>query len=162
MKSSLIPLRKERNDDVSVRPGGEWPLFSLHRDMDRLFDDFVSRFFGSGNAFLTTADGEEAMGAFLPRIDVRDSGRELIVSAELPGVEEKDLDLRINQDALILAGEKKSEHEETRGHWHCSECRHGAFRRVIPLPVEVVADQVSATFRNGVLTVSLPDRKSVV
>lgn len=92
---------------------------------------------------------------FAPRIDVVEREAEYLVTAELPGLEEKDFQLEVHQNLLTLSGEKRAEHEEGKG-WRWSERAYGRFRRSVQLPAEVAADKASAAFRNGVLTVTLP------
>jgi HSP20 family protein len=121
------------------------PLWSLDRTADRLFEDFWRGVGASATAG----------GAFVPRMDVEEREGEYLVTAELPGLEEKDFQLEVHGDMLTISGEKKREGGEPRGaHW--SERAYGAFRRSIQLPNEVESDKASATFRNGVLTVTLP------
>lgn len=93
---------------------------------------------------------------FSPRIDVVESEAEYLVTAEVPGLDEKDLQIEVHGDVLTLSGEKRAEHEGERKGWRWSERSFGSFRRAIRLPVEVEADKASASFKNGVLTVTLP------
>jgi HSP20 family protein len=139
----LIPWNRERSVDVWR---GEDPFWSLHREMNRLFDDF-GRGFGAWPAF-----GREE---FAPRIDVRETDDEVLVTAEMPGLEEKDFELTLAQDELTIRGEKHREHEE-KGAVHRYERSYGAFERRIPLPCEVEAEKARAAYRNGVLKVTLP------
>jgi len=94
-------------------------------------------------------------GGFVPRIDVVERDAEYRVTAELPGLEEKDFQLEAHGDRLILSGEKRAETGEARG-WRWSERAYGRFRRSIQLPAEVASDKASASFENGVLTITLP------
>jgi HSP20 family protein len=98
-----------------------------------------------------------APGGFAPRIDVVEREAEYLVTAELPGLEEKDFQLEVHGNTLSIAGEKRVElpEQERRG-WRWSERAYGSFRRSIQLPTDVAADKASASFRNGVLTVTLP------
>ena len=93
---------------------------------------------------------------FAPRIDVVEREAEYLVTAELPGLEDKDFQLEVHGNVLTLSGEKRAEHEGERNGWRWSERAYGSFRRSIQLPVEVASDKASAAFRNGVLTVTLP------
>jgi HSP20 family protein len=93
---------------------------------------------------------------FVPRIDVLEREGEYLLTAELPGLEEKDFQLEVHGDVLTLSGEKRSAHEEERKGWRWSERSYGSFRRSVRLPVEVASDKASASFRNGVLTVTIP------
>lgn len=100
--------------------------------------------------------GVPAPARFAPRIDVVEREAEYLVTAELPGVEEKDFQLDVHGNVLTIAGEKRAEREEERDGWRWSERSYGSFRRSIQLPVEVDGEKASAAFKNGVLTVTLP------
>jgi HSP20 family protein len=120
------------------------PLGSLDRVVDGLW-----RGLGAGAV--------PASGGFAPRIDVIEREAEYLVTAELPGLEEKDFQLEVHGNALAIAGEKRVEHqEEERRGWRWSERAYGSFRRSVQLPTDVASDKASATFRNGVLTITLP------
>jgi len=123
------------------------PFLTLHREMNRLFDD-VFRGFGTGMPGLTTR------GLGWPSVEMVETDQGLRVSAELPGLEEKDVELLINDDVLTLRGEKRAETaDKERGY---SERSYGRFERVIALPFAVEQDKVEASFKNGVLSVTLP------
>ena len=102
------------------------------------------------------APAAAAPAGFVPRIDVVEREDEYLLTAELPGLEEKDFQLEVHGNVLTLSGEKRSGHEEERKGWRWSERSYGSFRRAVQLPVEVSSDKASASFRNGVLTVTLP------
>jgi HSP20 family protein len=146
--TDLVPWSRERAVDVDRRRDD--PFWSLHREMNRLFEDF-GRGFGLGPLF-----GPEG---FEPRIDVRETDDEVLVTAEIPGLEEKDFELSLSAEALTIRGEKRHQHEE-KGSVHRFERSYGAFERTLPLPCEVEADKASATYRNGVLSVTLPKAPS--
>ena len=95
-------------------------------------------------------------GFAFPAVDVRDDEKEVVVTAELPGIEPKELDLYVENDSLVLKGEKKYERKDEKSGYSVRERVFGRFHRVVPLPVEVRADGVKAEFKNGVLTVHLP------
>jgi HSP20 family protein len=121
------------------------PFFTLRREMDRLFDD-AFRGFG------LSAFGE---GGFnWPQVEVADRDKEVRVTAELPGLEEKDVELRVEDNVLILRGEKRTEFDDAERQY--SERTYGRFERHLALPAEVDEERASATFRKGVLTVTLP------
>lgn len=92
----------------------------------------------------------------MPRVDVTETEKEIKVSAEIPGVDEKDVKVELEENALILSGEKKEEHEEKTRHGYRMERRFGSFHRVIPLPTRVESEKAKAEFRKGVLTVTVP------
>jgi HSP20 family protein len=143
----LVPLKRGR--DVTVRRGEEAnPFLALHREMNRLFDDVFRGFdltpFGFDRAFDTIG---------WPNIEVSDTDKEMKVTAELPGLEEKDVELELANGVLAIKGEKKTETEGKDRLF--SERYYGRFERRIPVE-DVEEDKVSASFRNGVLTVILP------
>jgi len=124
------------------------------RSFDDLFGDFWC---GCETAVPAWSIGKTAR-AFTPRVNVRETDEQIVVSAELPGLEEKDFDISLEEDVLILKGEKHSEHEENREGFQHVETMSGSFERRLRLPCEVDADEVKATFKNGVVTVVLPKR----
>lgn len=137
------------------------PVMGLRDEIDRLFDDFSLGWpFASvrrpgGFGLLRSRAGEAA-----PDVDVIDRDRFFEIRAELPGVDEKDIDLRIMDDAVLLKAEKREEHTEGEegSSYYLSECRYGSLHRMIPLPPGVDTTEVDATFRKGVLHVKLPRR----
>jgi len=149
--TDLVPWKRgEKN--VRVRREEEHPFYALRQEMDRLFDDFWG---GSSLASLSGGLGEH-YGVFEPRVDVTETDREIKVAAELPGLDEKEVEVSLSRDMLTLSGEKKAEKEDKGENYYRLERSYGSFRRVIPLPTEVEADKVEATFKNGVLQVTLP------
>lgn len=121
---------------------------ALHRDIDRLFDGFL-RNFGQGFGSL---NGEAAR----PRTDVAETDKDYEITVELPGLEEKDIDVSVTDDVLTIKGEKKQEHEEKRKDYHLTERSFGSFFRSVALPPGVDGAKADAKFKNGVLTVTLP------
>lgn len=120
------------------------PLGSI----DRVFENFWR---GLG------APAAAASAGFVPRIDVVEREEDYLLTAELPGLEEKDFQLEVHGNVLTLSGEKRAEAEaEKQRGWRWSERAYGSFRRAVTLPVEVAADKASASYRNGVLTVTIP------
>ncbi|MBB6189910.1 HSP20 family protein [Sphingobium wenxiniae] len=137
-----VPVSAARDRDTDSHP-----LLSLHREVNRLFDD-AFRGFGAP----TLAGFDRAAG--WPHVELGETDKELRVTAELPGLDEKDVEISVEEGALTLRGEKRSEVEDKdRGY---SERSYGRFERRIGLPKGVDRDQASASFRNGVLTVTLP------
>jgi HSP20 family protein len=88
--------------------------------------------------------------------DVFEDDSRLVVRLELPGLSKEEIDIEVRNEALIISGEKRFDHETTQGRWRVMQCAYGSFRRVVPLQVGVKADQASATYKNGVLRVELP------
>ena len=125
-------------------PFGE--LGTFRREMDRLFE----RFFGELPSL-------ELPGmSWAPHLDVTETKDSLVVKAELPGLEAKDLDVSVSGNALTIKGEKKTEKEEKDEHHHLIERSYGAFSRTVQLPAPVASEKIKAAFKNGVLTITLP------
>lgn len=142
----LIPRSRQESRAPSLfRSDEASPILSLHREMNRLFDD-IFRGFSASNA-------GRGMAA-RPSIEVNETDKEVQVCAEVPGMSENDIDLTIEDGVLTLRGEKKSETEDRdRGY---SERYYGRFERRIALPSGVDEAKAGARFENGVLTVTLP------
>lgn len=127
---------------------------------DRVFSDFMDELSyapGTTGRQLLKLDTE-----FSPRVDVRDSKKEILVSAELPGMDEKDIHVILNDDRLTIKGEKKAEREGGDAERYYVERSYGAFSRTIPLPASVERDKCEATFKNGVLRVTLHKTKEAL
>lgn len=144
---SLVPFGFG-GTQMARRGTADDPFTSLRREMDRLFDDFVS---GRG---MTRWPGDGA-GVDL-RFDVAESDREVKVTAELPGVDEKDVEVTLSDDLLTIRGEKKREQEKKEESYHMVERSYGSFARSLRLPFAVDQSKVDARFKNGVLTITLP------
>jgi len=124
----------------------------LRQEMDRLWDEY----FGPGRRALQPMEE-----AWMPAIDVSETGEKVIVKAEIPGMEANDIDISIVGDTLTIKGEKKTEREEKEENYHIVERSYGAFSRSMKLPAAVNADKVEATYKNGVLTVVCPKKEEV-
>jgi len=131
------------------------PFRDLQLEMNRLFDDV----FSGVPVSLRRMDRGASLGAFAPRVDVSETDKEVKISAELPGMEEKDVTVEVDAETILIRGEKREEKEEKARNWHCREQTYGAFQRVIPLPVQVEGDKAKATFRKGVLAVTVPKKE---
>jgi HSP20 family protein len=149
----LIPWSRQENRlPATVGPEREnaaesHPLFSLHREVNRLFDDV---FRGFGASALASFDRM----ASWPQVELGESEKEIRITAELPGLDEKDVDILVEDGVLTLRGEKRAEVEDKdRGY---SERSYGRFERRIALPRGIERDKAQATFKNGLLTVTLP------
>lgn len=125
---------------------------TLQREINRLFEDLLRGF--EAPSLLGRRQGLTTMG--WPRIEVNESDKEISVSAELPGLEEKNVELLINDGVLIIRGEKKAEAATEEKNQQFSECFYGRFERQIPLGHDIDEDKVEASFKNGVLKVTAP------
>jgi HSP20 family protein len=147
----LIPWSRAENRTPALYRDTD-PFMALHREVNRLFDDVFRGFdnFGTGR-FPSLAAGR-SIG--WPNVEVSETDKEIRVTAELPGLEEKDVEVLLNDDVLTLRGEKRSETEDRDRQF--SERFYGQFERRIALDAEVDEDKVEARFKNGLLTVNLP------
>ncbi|KAF0159284.1 MAG: HSP20 family protein [Syntrophaceae bacterium] len=130
-------------------------FYSLQHQMNSLFDDF---FTGLGVAPRSLAPG--GFGAFMPAIDVKESDKDFTIRAELPGVEEKDIEVTVTHDTVTIKGEKKEAKEDKGKNYYYMERSYGSFNRLIPLGVEADANKTEANFKNGVLNISIPKSTS--
>lgn len=141
-------------------PASYFPLSTLRDDIDRAFDRMfkdwprfgaltMPDFFGSSEFFGKTT-------AMAPRVDVAEDDNAYEITAEMPGVEEKDVEVSVRDDRLTLRGEKKTEKEEKKKDYHMTERSYGSFERSFRLPANVDASKISAEFAKGVLRLTLP------
>lgn len=119
--------------------------------------DFFDRFFGDFT--LPSLMFEDA--EWTPAFDVSETDNELIIKAEVPGMDKKDINITVSDGMLTIKGEKKHEKKEENEHYHRVETHYGAFSRTLRLPTEVEADKVDATYKDGVLNVTLPKSEAV-
>lgn len=136
---SLIPIGRDKTRLGQVNPFG-----ALQREIDRLFEDFSRGFPTFGSTEL------------LPRMDVYESDKEIELTAELPGLEEKDVEINVSDGLLTIRGEKRSEKEEKDQNYRLVERSYGSFSRTIELPAGVDPDKIKATISKGVLKVAIP------
>lgn len=130
------------------------PLSQLHQDIDRMFDG-VFRGFGLPSLEVSRLDNQNAL--LRPNIDVASTDKEYTITVEVPGVEEKDVKLELaNDGTLTIRGEKKHEKEQRDKNFYRVERTFGSFQRTLSLPEDTNKENVEASFKNGVLTVTLP------
>jgi HSP20 family protein len=151
----LVPRFGRGRDNAPARRE-EWdPFRDFQREMNRLFDDFWSDFPIAGRR------GERALtsSVFSPRVDVSETDTEVKVSAELPGMDEKDINVEMDDSAITVRGERHEEKEDKGKNWYSREQTYGSFHRVIPLPASVDGAKAKAKFKKGILTVTVPKRE---
>ena len=136
---SLIPIGRDR----SVAS----PFMSLQHEIDRLFEDFSREF--------PTIAGNGAT-ALMPSMDVTETDKEIEITAELPGLEEKDVQINVADNILTIRGEKKAEKEQKDKNYRLVERSYGAFERTLELPEGVNADAIKANISKGLLKVTVP------
>jgi HSP20 family protein len=137
---SLIPVGNERGLTRSMSN----PFSVLQHEIDRLFDGF-SRGFPDFPA-----------RELMPSMDLSETDKDIEITAELPGLEEKDIQLNVADNVLTIRGEKKNEREETKKDYHLVERSYGSFTRAVQLPAGVNADNIKAVMSKGVLKVTVP------
>lgn len=137
------------------------PLVDLRDEVDRLFDRFSTRFptFSSGRSLFDwepfgTLRGSAGLAS--PSVDIAETDKSYDITADLPGVSEKDISVELKDDVLTVSGEKKEESEKEEKDYRLSERRFGSFKRSFQLPSEVDEGKVSANFKDGVLKIVLP------
>ena len=146
--------KADQTAQPTVRSGD---VFSeLRGEIDRLFDSFTSR----GRGVFPSLFGTE--GASAPRVDIKEDEKSLRVEAEIPGMEEKDINISLRDGVLTLKGEKKTERDEEKDNFHISERRYGSFERSFRVPDSIDEDKVNATVDKGVLRVMLPKKADAV
>ena len=145
-----------RNPMTPFRPGGGIvpgdPFLSLHREMNRLFDDV----FRGAACPLTGSQGQGGGNFVNASMNVSETEKEIRITAELPGVTEQDIDISLDDDVLTIRGEKKFERTDDKENFHFVERSYGTFQRSLRLPFPMDPEQVQANFENGVLTVTVP------
>jgi len=134
-----VTLRKEAEDN---------PIVSFQRAINTLFDDFFRG--------IDFGPMETGMSKFYPRIDMAEDDKNITITAELPGLDEKDIEINLSKDILTIKGEKKEEKEEKGKERYYMERSFGSFQRMISIPAEVDTNKVDATFKKGVLSITLP------
>jgi HSP20 family protein len=143
----LIPHRKDRSTAVTRYAEERNPFLAFHREMNRLFDDFF-------HGFDTPLDTRFGWSGVWPSVDVSENEKEVRVVAEVPGLDEKDIEVTLSDGVLTLRGEKQHESQDAV----YSERWHGGFERSLDLGSDVDPDKVNASFKNGVLTITVAKR----
>lgn len=149
--TDLIPWNRTARP-LGMRRREMDPFGSLRREIDRVFSDFLNDWSWMGRMSLF----DRQFSTFMPTVDVTETDKEFCVTAELPGMEEKDIEVSYSDGGLTIKGEKREEREESRGDYYHSERQFGAFERTIPLPEDVNPDKAKASFKKGVLKITLP------
>jgi HSP20 family protein len=138
---NLVPWRRSQVPEI---------FDQFRREMDEL----VRSFFGGG----LEATRGTALQAWAPRVDVEETEKEIVVKADLPGVDPKDIEIIAHEGVLIVKGQKKEEREEKGKQYHRVERFEGQFYREIPRPAAADADKITAKSANGVVTVTIPKK----
>jgi HSP20 family protein len=147
---SKLPVKKE---DQARMTAGWTPLTHLRREIDRLFEDFHP--FALGRAF-RDMDWLPREWPVAPAVDLAEKEGGFEITAELPGLDQKDIEVKVTDGVITIAGEKAEERRDEKKDYHLSERRYGSFQRSFRLPDGVDAERIEAAFNNGLLTIMLP------
>lgn len=158
-----MPVTTEHKSDQHPMTTDLWrPLEKLRQQVDHLFDDFN---LGSGLSPFSRGlfDVEpfwrrELIGHGMPAVDITEKDKSYEITAEVPGMDQKDIEVKLSNGSLIIKGEKQEDKEEKRKGYHLSERHYGSFERVFNLPKGIDADKIDASFSKGVLCISLPKK----
>ena len=150
--SESVPVKSGRQDT------SKHPISDLRRDIESVFDRFMSGWptFKHGDVWDPFKDFQHSAQVLSPSVDVTETDTGYEIEAELPGLDQKDIELTLTDNILTLKGEKKQEREEKKKEYSLSERSYGSFQRSFRLPDDSDLDKLSTTFRNGVLKISLP------
>lgn len=136
-----------RKNEIEPRTNDVWGLQS---DINRLFD-----------AFMSPLERTEVKNTLSPKLDIAELKDKYEIKAELPGMDEKDINLSVEDGLLTISGEKKAETEEKDKGYYLKECSYGSFSRSVRLPDNIADDKISAQFRKGVLFIDMPKTKEI-
>lgn len=153
---SKLPVTKKSGEPALF--GDVWrPFATLRSDVDRLFEDFGDGFWRRPFGSLAKAEKDWTQKfVTAPAVDVTETDKAYEITAELPGLDQKDIEVNVTDGGINIRGEKKEETEEKQKDYYVSERRYGSFERYFGLPEGVDAAKIEATFKNGVLKITLP------
>jgi HSP20 family protein len=134
-----------------------WEPWDIFREMDRMWDRMVREFFSSPFSLVRPSWGlrGDTVG-FTPEVDLRETEKEFVLSVALPGMEKDDIDIDVTADRITISGERKVEEEKPGEQYHIRQQSYGAFNVSYTLPAEIKPNEVKATYKNGVLEVTMP------
>ena len=156
-----MPVQQEEKPGQHLATSDMWrPFEKLRQQVDHLFEDFnrgsLSTPFGRGLFDAEPFWRRELISRNVPAVDISDKEKSYEITAELPGMDEKNIEVKLSNGSLIIKGEKKEDKEEKRKGYYLSERHYGSFERVFNLPKEVDADKIEAHLDEGVLKVQIP------
>jgi HSP20 family protein len=161
-----VPVKTGQKTSAPTTAVQTWrPFESLRREIDRVFEDFDGGFWPSSfpRSLFDGKPFERVSSAWnAPAVDIVEKEKSHEISAELPGLDEKEIEVNVANGGLTITGEKREEKEEKEKDYYLKERRYGSFKRYFALPDGVDADKIEASFKNGVLTVSLPKKPEAV
>ena len=154
--SAALPVQHTGQAQPQKRLSG--PIGELHQEVDNLFNNFFRGFrmspFRTGSVF----NNSLTAGLLKPSLDIGASDTEYAISIEVPGVEQKDIQLEVSKNILTVRGEKKQEKEEKKKDYYRMERTYGSFQRVLSLPEDADQENIKASYKNGVLTIAMPKK----
>jgi HSP20 family protein len=158
---SKVPVKTEEKATPSALEAWR-PLENLHREIDRLFEDFAPGLWGAPFARSVFAadpfSRRDLAWVAAPAVDITESDKGYEITADLPGMDEKNIEVKVANGGLTIKGEKQEEKEEKKKEYYLHERRAGSFERYFRVPEGVDTDKIEATFKKGVLTVTLPKK----
>ncbi|MEX2493676.1 MAG: Hsp20/alpha crystallin family protein [Nitrospirales bacterium] len=160
LKNLLTPwnwFKKEEEESqtgrsLNVGKVTDNPLSRLHHDLDTLFDQVLGQFPMRSSGI---KNGRMREGLIMPQVDIGESQKDYTITVEVPGVQEKDIDLTLIDGTLTIRGEKRDEHEDKDKHYHRLERSYGFFQRILSLPTDADEHTIKAIFKDGVLTITI-------
>lgn len=162
-----MPIKTEDASSKSSEVSESWhPLETLRQQIDSLFDDFshgsLRLPFGRRVLDVEPFLRRELLGKAVPAVDIAEKEKSFEVTAELPGMDEKDIEIKLSNGNLVIKGEKKEEREEKRKDYYLSERHYGSFERMFNLPKGVDPDKIEAHFSKGLLTINMPKKPEAI
>lgn len=146
----MLPVM--RHSDTTGYPA---PLAQFHQEFDRLFENFFQGF-PFVPSTLPSLSGSATGGWLKPSVDIAATDKAYTITAELPGVEENQIDVEISGDTLIIRGKKEHKKEEKKNDYYCVERSYGSFQRQLSLPEDADPDHIEASYKRGVLSLTVP------
>lgn len=161
-EAAKVPVKAEQKSEGKGQPQMWRPFETLRREVDRLFDDFGTEFWRSP-ARRSLFEMESMFRRTLevgsvPAVDIVEKDNAYEVTADVPGFDEKNIEVKMQNGSLCIKGERKSEKEEKKKDYHLTEREFGSFERRFTLPEGVDLDKIEASLKKGVLTVTLPKK----
>jgi HSP20 family protein len=155
--ATKLPVKTEKKGMPMSAPAAWAPFETLRREIDRVFEGVGGAWpFGSGRSPLDLGWPRDGQWRVTPAVDVAENDKDFELTAELPGMSEKDIELTLANGNLVIKGEKKDQREESKADYYLSERRFGAFVRAFELPPGVDPGKIEASFAKGVLKIKLP------
>lgn len=156
-QGQAIEVRKAEGGEVQRAASGRW--LSPFEEMERLMEEFFPRGWLRRWDWPVFPEFSRRMELRVPKVDIVDRDAEVVVRAEIPGVDKKDLDVSVTGDTVTIKGQSSWEEKEEKGDYYRCEISRGSFSRTLSLPAGVDATQAKATFKNGLLELVLPKKE---